>query len=101
MDLLPTFAMMAGVSGPAKPGLDGKDISALMAGGPGAKSPHEVFYFHDGQGRLRALRSGKWKLHIELQPKLYDLSADIGESKNVAAEHPSVTKRLWQLAAFQ
>ena len=30
-------------------------------------------------------------------PQLYDLSADIGESNNIAPKHPDVVKRLTQL----
>ena len=32
------------------------------------------------------------------QPELYDVDADIGETKNVAAEHPEVVERLLALA---
>jgi len=94
MDLLPTFAKMAGASVSPKRRLDGKDISALIDGKTGAKSPHEAFFFHDGRGRLRAVRSGTWKLHLGDKPELYDLRADIGESSNVAHNYPAVVERL-------
>ena len=44
-----------------------------------------------------AVRDGQWKLLCEYdgsQPELYDLAADRGETKNVAAAHPDVVKRL-------
>jgi hypothetical protein len=42
------------------------------------------------------VRRGNWKL-VRLgkaAPELYDLAADIGESKNVAAKHPQVVQEL-------
>jgi len=41
---------------------------------------------------LRGVRSGPWKLFRSGQ--LYHLADDIGESKNVAAQHPEIVKRL-------
>jgi len=115
MDLLPTFARLAGAEPPTDRVIDGKDIWPLMSGQPGAKTPHEAFFYHRGM-RLAAVRSGKWKLHLgrtarprakKDQPKpeprrmpgqLYDLEADIGEKNNVAAQHPDVVERLTALA---
>lgn len=119
IDLLPTFARLAGAPLPPYK-IDGKDIAPLMFAAPGARSPHEVFYHYDGGNRLMALRSGKWKLmfaqdfnspipgscgipgtsrrrHIELS--LFDLENDIGETTNLADEHPEVVQRLRAYAA--
>jgi hypothetical protein len=85
----------------------------------GAKSPHEAYYFYWGR-ELHAVRSGKWKLHLphpyvsvqtpggdgkpgegsreSIELSLFDLETDVGETKNLAAEHPEVVKRLEQLA---
>ena len=98
MDFYPTFAKLAGAALPANEVIDGKDIYHLMAGRSGAKSPHEAFFFHDGRGRLKAVRAGKWKLHLEKEPVLNDLRADTGEETNVADEHPDIVKRLTRLA---
>lgn len=111
MDLLPTFARLAGTKPPGDRIIDGKDIWPLMSGQKGAKSPHEVFYYYQ-VNQLQAVRSGKWKLHLPLKQKrknwgkptldvplqLYDLQADIGETNNVADQHPDVVKRLLALA---
>ena len=94
IDLLPTFATLAGAEGPGDRVIDGRDIRGLMFGEPGARSPHEAFYYHDGQGVLRAVRSGQWKYHASPKPALYDLMADIGERADVAAAHPDVVARL-------
>ncbi|MCK4958700.1 MAG: hypothetical protein KAT00_04860, partial [Planctomycetes bacterium] len=53
----------------------------------------------DGRARLRAIRVGKWKLHLGPKPALYDLESDIGEARNVAGKHPRIVKQLTQMAA--
>jgi len=111
MDLLPTFARLAGTRPPSDRIIDGKDIWSLMADSGEAKSPHEAFYYYQ-MDQLQAVRSGKWKLHLPLKPKkrnwgepepeaplqLFDLEADIGERNNVADRHPQVVRRLMALA---
>ena len=111
MDLLPTFARLAGTKSPSDRIIDGKDIWPLMVGKRGATSPHEAFYYYQID-QLQAVRSGKWKLHLPLKQKkkswgkptpnvplqLYDLQADIGETSNVADDHPEVVERLLALA---
>ncbi len=117
MDILPTFVKLAGGKVPAADRLDGADIWPLMAGEPGAKTPHEVFHYFRGF-KLEAIRQGPWKLHlvnrapapkkgkqkkggkkVEPQFPLYNLDTDIGEKKDVAAAHPDIVKRLRELAA--
>lgn len=104
MDLLPTFAALAGEKLPEDRVIDGKDIWPLLSGEPGAKTPHDA-YFYYFKGELKAVRSGKWKLRVasprhgrneEPLPAraLYDLEADISESNNVIDQHPEVVKRL-------
>jgi arylsulfatase A len=111
MDLLPTFARLAGAKPPQNRIIDGKDIFPLVSGQKGAKSPHEAFYYYQID-QLQAVRSGNWKLHLPLKPKkknwaapipesplqLYDLKANIAETTNVADRHPDVVKRLLALA---
>ena len=63
------------------------------------KSPHEAFFYYR-DNKLKAVRSGKWKLHLVMRQgrgekgaahsALYDLEADIGEKTNVLADHPEV-----------
>ena len=91
MDLLPTFVRLAGARLPDDRIIDGRDIMDLLSESPGAKSPHDRFFYHQGE-TLRAVRSGPWKLFRNGQ--LYDLANDIGETKNVAADHPEVVKQL-------
>lgn len=99
MDLLPTFATLAGAQVPTDRVIDGKDIWPTLSGK--ANTPHEAFFYH-GANDLKAVRSGKWKLHIVTKGdranptarELYDLETDIGEKTNVLAKHPDIEKRL-------
>lgn len=112
MDLLPTFAKLAGASAPQERKIDGHDISALLYGDDEATSPYEAFYYYH-QDQLQAVRSGPWKLFLPVegaaghphfnnrvppQPLLFDVVDDIACQQNVAAEHPEVVARLEKLA---
>jgi len=114
MDILPTMAALAGARLPNHK-IDGKDMTPLMLGKPGARSPHEAFFFLRGN-TVQAVRSGRWKLHVphgyrtvaemgrggkrgryakkQIGLALFDLETDIGEQHNVADEHPDVVERL-------
>jgi arylsulfatase A-like enzyme len=93
IDILPTFAAMAGGAAPKDRKIDGQDLTALVTGARGARSKHEAYY-HYLTNNLRAVRSGDWKLHSN--GELYNLGDDIGESKNVAAANAAVVARLEQ-----
>ena len=115
MDLLPTFAHLTGTKSPQDRIIDGKDIWPLMAEKKDA-SPHEAFYYYC-YTNLHAVRSGKWKLVLPREKptkpdwyafnypltegvpemQLYNLETDIGETHNVAVEHPNIVDRLMKL----
>jgi arylsulfatase A len=120
IDLLPTFVKLAGGELPKDRTIDGRDIWPLLSGQKDARSPHEALYFYWG-GHLDAVRSGKWKLHLpheyrslkgepgsggtpgpyetrRIELSLFDLQTDLGETRNVAAEHAEVVQRLLRLA---
>jgi arylsulfatase A-like enzyme len=102
MDILPTFARLAGTEAPKDRIIDGIDIWPLLSGQAGAKG-RETFFYYDGDS-LQAVRSGKWKLMVVERerktitrldpPRLYDLEKDISETTDVAAQNPEVVKRL-------
>ena len=104
MDILPTFASLAGTSPPKDRKIDGKDISDILLGKPDATSPHEAFYYYFKE-QLECVRSGRWKLRVTQTrggenasfPQLYDLESDIGEKDDLADKHPDVVARLMQL----
>jgi arylsulfatase A len=119
MDLLPTLAKLAGTSAPTDRIIDGKDIWPLMSGQEGAKAPHDAYFYYNNY-ELQAIRSGPWKLHmphkyvhpdpaghdglagkyvsLTIGSSLFNLTDDIGELHDVAAEHPDVVQRLTALA---
>lgn len=121
LDLFPTIARLIGAELPQDRTIDGKDIWPLMSGEAGAVSPHEAFYCYYSGG-LRAVRDRRWKLFFPhrsntlgdvpggrdgvpaayTQEKvgrwLFDLKNDVGETTDVAAEHPEVVARLEQHA---
>jgi arylsulfatase A-like enzyme len=118
IDILPTLAKLCGAEPPKLP-IDGKDISELLTHPTTAKSPQEAYFIYWGR-ELQAVRAGKWKLHFpheyqalksagadgkpgryekrKLELSLFDLDADVGETKNVAGAHPDVVARLTALA---
>jgi arylsulfatase A-like enzyme len=120
IDMLPTLAGLAGAELP-KHKIDGLDIWPLLAAQPGAKTPHEAYYYYWDR-HLQAIRSGPWKLHFAHQYRtlagrpggqdgkpveysqaqtplaLYDLEHDAGETTNVADKHPDVVEQLKKLA---
>ena len=97
MDMLPTFANISGGTLSANT-IDGYDITDIMTG-TSSTSPYAAFYYYGtSDHKLNAVRSGKWKLHIDPANELYDLDADIGESSNVYGSNPSVVSSLTALA---
>jgi len=98
LDMLPTFARIAGTTPPAK--LDGLDQLDVLLGRPGTKSLRTTLYSLYGykERRLESMREGHWKLHLDAPPKLFDLRADLAESNDVAALHPEIVQRLLKLA---
>lgn len=89
IDMLPTFAKLAGVKVPADRVIDGKDVSSLLLN-PGAKSPHEVLYYE-----YEGIRRGPWKLvRIGKKAELYNLDDDLGEKNNIADKRPAMVAEL-------
>ncbi len=101
MDLLPTCAALAGVARRSRLPIDGADVSPLFRGDEPAP-PREAFPYYQG-AFLDAVRRGCWKLHVGRHGRdavpgplteLYDLETDPGESRDIAAAHPDVVRRL-------
>ncbi len=101
IDILPTLASLAGASLPADRVIDGKNILPLMRGEPGARSPHEAYYYYRGT-TPEAVRSGPWKLRVTggsdtPRTELYHLDTDISEANNLATANPDTVARLKSL----
>ncbi|MBL8212887.1 MAG: sulfatase [Bryobacterales bacterium] len=88
MDILPTLAALAGAPLP-KVRIDGHNLSGMLRR-PTDRHPYDAFFYWSAN-KLEAVREGDWKLR---QGELYNLADDIGETRNVAAQHPDIVKRL-------
>ena len=111
---------LAGTEVPTDRKIDGKNIWPLLTGKPDARSAYDAFFYYVRDSQLSAVRKGKWKLHLRAPserwagrlpkeallatkpktatPWLYDLSEDIGETKNLAGDNPEVVASLTRRA---
>ena len=94
---------LAGIKTPKN--LDGVSFAPTLRGEKKKQAKHDHLYweFHE-QGGKQAIRKGKWKavrLNVRKNPdgpiQLYDLSNDLGETKNLAAKHPDLIKEMARL----
>ena len=97
-DVLPTLAELGGAADKVPQGLDGVSFVPALLGQKDKQKQHADLYwaFYEGSGG-RALRMGKWKAvqqPISTAIRLYDLNRDLGEAKDVAAQHPAVVARM-------
>jgi arylsulfatase A len=112
IDVLPTIASLTGEPLPKQNKIDGIDVSKLWKGKID-QSPRSEFIHYTSQGNLEGLRQGDWKLLIKRprqrrnqknaaaakakpQIMLFDLSKDIAEQNNLAAQQPEIVDRLQQ-----
>jgi arylsulfatase len=101
-DILPTLCDVAGAQAPSD--IDGISFLPTLLG-KGDQAEHEYLYWEfPASGFQQAIRTGDWKAvrkglnRGDTEFELYDLKSDIGESRNVAAEHPEVIKRMQEIA---
>lgn len=105
-DLTPTLLSFAGVSVPTAvtDSFEGVDLAPILRGKAALverslywNQPH--FWGLQGPGiwPYSAVRRGDWKLiyrHADRGFELYDLAADLGETRNLAAENPERVRAL-------
>lgn len=97
LDVLPTSCAVANTKAPE--GIEGVNLLPHLKSEK-ADAPHETLAWRFGP--QKAVRRGKWKLvdfrDFEAKTQsgwqLFDLDADIGETKNLAAEHPQLVAEL-------
>ncbi len=100
-DLMPTLTELTGAKAP--PGIDGISVLPELLGEQllGHKQQQHEYLYWEWAGQV-AVRAGNWKAIRPGRNKpweLYDLSKDVSERHNVAAEHPDVLERLKKYAA--
>jgi arylsulfatase B len=98
LDILPTALAAARVSRPAGDKLDGSNLLPWLCGDAPAPGRRTFFWRY---GRNVALRDGDWKLvrqsawgKRDADFALFDLTNDVGETKDLTSTHPEVAKEL-------
>ncbi|MBD3674154.1 MAG: sulfatase-like hydrolase/transferase [Planctomycetaceae bacterium] len=103
IDFMPTFADLTGFEVPQNRVIDGQDQTKLLLGQ--TDEGRESFRYTNN-----ALRVGKWKylkakhsvpkyardLEREEVEELYNLETDLGETTNLADQHPEIVEQLSQ-----
>lgn len=124
IDLFPTIAKRLGAPLPERK-IDGLDIWPILTHQPGAKNPHDAYWFYYGENDLEAIVTGdgRWKLQLPHQyqtlagrpggrdgvpanyttraigsAELYDLVKDISETTDVSRQNPDALRQLQQFA---
>ena len=96
LDLAPTILAAAGGTIAPEDGIDGVDLLPYLTGRREGQ-PHDRLFWR--QGERRAARLGDWKLvrqEVDAPAQLYQLAADPGETRDLAAAEPA---RLAELEA--
>ena len=98
LDVLPTVVAAAGGKAESARSVDGVDLTPFVTGTNPAR-PHQTLYWR--YGPQWAVRHGDLKLVVSRggsgKPELYDLSKDVGESKDLAAAQPAKVRELQAL----
>jgi len=102
-DMLATIAELTGISN--LPATDSISFAPTLLGHSDEQQEHDyLFWDYASHGGQLAVRMGDWKgvkQKLQNNPdaplELYNLRTDIGETKNVAAEHPAIAAKLAQI----
>jgi uncharacterized sulfatase len=97
-DMMLTLAELAGSTDAVPKNIDGLSIVPMLTGKPDQQKQHDYLYwtFYE-RGGGQAARVGNWKAiqqPMDSPVRLYDLSKDLGEEHDVAAQHPDVVAKL-------
>jgi arylsulfatase A-like enzyme len=101
-DMMPTLAGLSGGMAPSE--IDGLDLTPTLAGNVQPELADRFLYWEFGKDGVMA-QSARWNHWKTVRdPKsqsieLYDLANDIGETRDVAADHPDVIDRFKQFYA--
>lgn len=112
VDMLPTFVSLASAKLPKEAALDGEDVGGTLRGESMQRKRtlfweygrnNEAFRFPQGRDRSPnvAMRDGRWKVLVNADgggAELYDVVADRGEAKDLAAEQPERVKEMVRAA---
>ncbi|MBS1789780.1 MAG: sulfatase [Acidobacteria bacterium] len=92
LDLFPTAVKLAGGELPKDRVYDGVNLMPYLLGTTKA-APHDVLCWRNSPNS--AIRKGNWKMFMAADHIwLFDLSNDLSEQKNLAAQHPEIVEQL-------
>jgi arylsulfatase A-like enzyme/GH43 family beta-xylosidase len=105
LDLNRSFYTLAGIAPPDGAALDGEDLVGTLLGREKKSRRAPIFFRRppDRPGSKTednpdlAVRDGKWKFTVNYDgsiPQLFDLDADVAESRNLAGKHADVVARM-------
>jgi arylsulfatase A-like enzyme len=97
-DLMPTLAQLTGSLDAVPKNIDGLSIVPTLLGQPAIQKQHDYLYwtFYE-RGGGQATRVGNWKViqqPMDSAVRLYDLSKDLGEDRDLAAQHRDIVTKL-------
>ena len=86
----------ADIERPAEPVSDSVDLMPCLAGSVRTPPHQRLFWRTQGPKAAHAVREGEWKLLRvrDAPPQLFNLAADVGETRDLAASQPDVVTRL-------
>jgi len=94
LDIMPTSLAAAGVAVKKEWQIDGVNLLPYLESGS-SRVPHRALYWRFGA--LKAARIGEWKMvrtWDNTSPELYNIPADIGETKELSQRYPSQLREL-------
>lgn len=105
-DMMPTLADVADAKAP--PGIDGLSFAPTLLGRSAEQKQHDYLYWEfPSYGGQQAVRMGDWKAVRQkmmqaknpdpLKIELFNLKSDLGEKRDVAAEHPELVAKAREL----
>jgi arylsulfatase A-like enzyme len=102
-DVMPTLLDYAGLDGKEysreasteERRYDGISFNETLTGNDAKQEKHEFLYWEFHETNMMALRMCDWKLVVKNgTPHLYDLSRDLHEDEDVAAQYPDIVARM-------
>jgi arylsulfatase A-like enzyme len=94
IDLLPTLLSLTGIKRAGDLPLDGRDISPLLLNQAERWPERMIFSTWGGQVSVRTQQ-----YRLDGAGKLFDMHADPGQTRDVSADNPEVTKKLKEAVA--
>jgi arylsulfatase A-like enzyme len=91
LEFVPTLLAAAGAAAPEGVKMDGFDMLPILRGE--AKSPRKEMFWQRRSDKAARFENWKW-LESAKGSGLYDLSSDIGETKDLSAEMPEIARMM-------